>query len=280
MSYKTMLAYIPNEEQANRVLDALLPLARQHDAHLIGLHVLPRVPMMFVVVEAEIPQSIIAQQEEVLERDAKHLEKLFYERCEKAGVKAEWRCSKREGGELAGEVVSQSLCADLVAVAQVREDDYGFTDDLPARVAIEAGRPTLVIPYTGNFPTIGQRVVVAWNGSREAARAAHYAVPMMKQAQSVRVLAIDPECREGYDSIALGDEMALCLSRHDIKTEATVARGGGVTVGAELLNRLADDNCDLLVMGCYGHSQLRETLFGGVTRNLLAQMTAPVLMAH
>jgi nucleotide-binding universal stress UspA family protein len=102
----------------------------------------------------------------------------------------------------------------------------------------------------------------------------------MKNAETVRILAIDPKSREGYDSIALGDEIALCLARHDIKPEVTVTKSAGISIGDELLNRLADEGCDLLIMGCYGHSRLRETLFGGVTKNLLEHMTAPVLMSH
>ena len=70
----------------------------------------------------------------------------------------------------------------------------------------------------------------------------------MQQAESVRVLAIDPKCREGYDSIALGDEIALSLARHDIKAEVTVAHSDGIAVGAELLNQVADDGCDLRSM--------------------------------
>ena len=280
MPYKTMLAHIPNNSHANRLLDAVLPLARQFESHLIGLHILPRLPVMNSIVGTHIPQEIVEQQRERLAAEAKQIEHQFNERCDKAGVRAEWRCSKLDRGEIAGEVVGQSLGADLVVVAQAEEDEFGLSDNLPARVAIDAGRPTLVIPYAGNFATIGQRIIVAWNASREAARATHYAVPLMQAAQSVRVLAVDPDCREGYDSIALGDEMALCLSRHQIKAEATVDRRSGGSVGDELLNRAADEGCDLLVMGCYGHSPLRETLFGGVTRNLLAQMTVPVLMAH
>ena len=280
MPYKTILAHIPNESQAQRLLDTVLPLAREFDSHLIGLHVLPRLPVLNSIAGTEIPQDIVVQQRENLAAEAKQIEKQFYERSEKEGVKAEWRFNQLDRGEIAGEVVGQSLGADLIVVAQAQEDEFGSSNNLPARVAIDAGRPTLVIPHAGQFETVGHRIIVAWNASREAARATHYAVPLMQRAKSVRVLAVDPDCREGYDSIALGDEMALCLSRHDIRAEATVDRRDGGSVGDELLNRVSDESCDLLVMGCYGHSPLRETLFGGVTRDLLAQMTVPVLMAH
>ncbi len=280
MSYKTILSYLPDQERAERLLDHALPVTQENDAHLIGLHVLPRIPLMYGAVAAEIPYSVIQQQEDVLQGEADALKDYFYGRCEKAGVKAEWRCNKLQHTEVTSDIVGQALCADLIVVAQSHEDMYGKLDDMPSRVTTEAGRPTLIIPHVGSYKSIGKHVVVAWNGSREAARAAFDAMPFLKTAQSVRILAIDPVCREGYDSIALGDEIAVVLARHNVKAEVTVTHRGDVSIGDELLNRLADEGCDLLVMGCYGHSRLRETLFGGVTQSLLEHMTAPVLMAH
>lgn len=280
MSYKTILAYLPSDEAAKRILDCVLPIAQEHNAHLIGLHVLPRVPVMYGVVAAEIPQSVVVEQEAQLARHADQLEEMFRTRCDREDVNAEWRCNKVHYEDTTAEVVSQALCSDLVVVQQQRDSYFGTAGDMPSRIVMESGRPVLIIPHTGDFSTIGNRVVVAWNGSREAARAAYDAVPLMQNAKSVRVLSINPKCREGYDSIALGDETALSLARHNIKAEVTVAKSADVPVGDELLNRLAEDGCDLLVMGCYGHSRLRETLFGGVTQNLMQHMTAPVLMSH
>ncbi len=280
MSYKTILVYLPNEEAAERLLKCALALARDHDAHIVGLHIIPRVPVVYAVAGAEIPVSVIAQQEAMLEREAQALETMFKTKCEAGDVRFEWRCNKIEHADMIAEVVSQTLCADLIVVSQQQENLFGLGADLPSHIVVDTGRPVLVIPTAGEFEHIGKHVVVAWNGTKEAARAAFDAVPLMQRADNVRVLAIDPKCRSGYDSIALGDEMALCLARHGVKGEATAATSGSISVSAELLNRLAEDGCDLLVMGCYGHSRLRETLFGGVTADILAQMTAPVLMSR
>ncbi len=280
MSYKTILAYLPNDKSLDGILDVALPIAQDHDAHLIGLHVRPRVPMLLGAVAAGVPQSILTHQEEMLTRATEQLSDRFETRCAKAGVKSEWRCNKVQHHDIASDVIGQSLCADLIVVAQEDNEGYETPADLPSRIVMETARPALIVPHAGKFTTVGKHVVVAWNGSREAARAAFDAVPFMKSAASVRVLAIDPKSRDGYDNIALGDEIGLCLARHGVKTEVTVTQSGDIAVGDELLNRLADDGCDLLVMGCYGHSRLRETLFGGVTKNLLQRMTAPVLMSH
>lgn len=280
MLYKTILAYLPTAKSAVRVLDVVLPIARSNDAHLIGLHVVPRVPLLYGVVAAEIPKSIVEHQEEMLARKSDELKSQFNRRCMDAGVKAEWRCNKVQFSDVASDIIDQALCADLIVVEQQAEDAYGIPVDLPSRIVMETGRPALIIPNVGNISTVGKRVVVAWNSSRESVRAIFDALPFLRSAESVRILAINPKGRDEYDSIALGDEVALCLARHDIKAEVTVTRSGDIPVGDEILNRLSDDGCDLLVMGCYGHSRLRETLFGGVTKNLLEHMTAPVLMSH
>lgn len=280
MSYKTILAYVANETGMTRTLNTALPIVQKFDAHFIGLHVIPRIPITYGLMATAISQPIVKEQEERLQEQADKLKEDFYGRCQKAAVKAEWRCNKVGYDDVVSDIVGQSLCADLIVIGQEGRDAYGTNNELSSRIVIEAGRPVLIIPYAGNFETVGEHVVVAWNGSREAARAAFDAVPFMKNAKSVRIVAIDPQCREAYDSIALGDEMALCLSRHGIKAEVTVTRNAAVPVGDALLNRLADDDCDLLVMGCYGHSRLREALFGGATESLLARMTAPVLMCH
>ena len=280
MPYKTILTYLPNTKSASQVLEAVLPVAKEHDAHLIGLHVIPRVPVTFVVAAVEIPQSVIQKQEEMLEREAEALKEHFEKLCRQADVKFEWRCNKIEHQDMATEVASQALCCDLIAVTQSEVDEFGFHTDIPSHIVTETGRPVLIVPRSGAYPNIGTRAVIAWNASKEAARATFDALPFLQRAEIVKVLAIDPECRSGYDSVALGDDLAVCLARRNVKAETEVVSSGPASVSDELLQKLVDDGCDLLVMGCYGHSRLRETLFGGVTRILLDKMTVPVLMSH
>ena len=280
MPYKTILTYLPDIKTASHLLDAVLPIAREHDAHLIGLHIVPRVPVMFVVAAAEIPLSVIQHQEDILAREADALHKHFELLCKNAGVKAEWRHNKIEHPDMASEIASQALCCDLIATAQSEVDEFGLQTDIPSHIATETGRPVLIIPRSGQFPTIGKHTVIAWNASKEATRATFDALPFLQRAKTLKILAIDPKCRSGYDSIALGDELALCLARRNAKAEADVTTSGPLSVSDELLSKVTDEKCDLLVMGCYGHSRLRETLFGGVTKTLLDRMTVPVLMSH
>ncbi|MBU2531139.1 MAG: universal stress protein, partial [Alphaproteobacteria bacterium] len=112
MSYKTILACLPADARADRILDTALPVARDNEAHFIGLHAIPRVPVIYGVVAAEIPHSIIVQQEEALAQRADTLKAKFLERCEKEGVRGEWRSNKVEMDDVASDVIGQALCAD------------------------------------------------------------------------------------------------------------------------------------------------------------------------
>jgi nucleotide-binding universal stress UspA family protein len=146
-------------------------------------------------------------------------------------------------------------------------------------MVVGAGRPVLIVPNEGVHSRIGGRIAVAWNGRREATRAAFDALPLLQKAKEVKVLWIDPRS-EGEDAGAFAaTDLCTALARHGIACEALEAASDG-SVGATLLSRAIEHRADLLVMGCYGHSRLSELVFGGATRHTLRHMTIPVLMSH
>jgi nucleotide-binding universal stress UspA family protein len=137
-----------------------------------------------------------------------------------------------------------------------------------------------VVPYAGTFKTIGQRVLVAWNAGREATRAVNDALPLLEGAAKVTVLAINPHGGlRGHGEVP-GADIALHLARHGVRAEASAIKSDDVEIGALLLSQAADLNADLIVMGAYGHSRLREVVLGGATREILRSMTVPVLLSH
>ena len=147
-------------------------------------------------------------------------------------------------------------------------------------MALAVGRPVLVVPYAGRFEECGRRVLVAWNASRAATRAINDAMPLLAGAETVTVLSVDPGedppgARRGAGD---GHRRASRASRRQGCVETTVS--GGIGVGNALLSRASDIGADLLVMGAYGHTRVRELLLGGATRTILESMTVPVLMAH
>ena len=173
----------------------------------------------------------------------------------------------------------------MVIVGQTNEDTlgaYGTAVALPEQVALSSGRPTLVVPYAGCFETTGQRVIVAWDARREAARAISDALPLLQQADHVFAVSINPRVgeEEGEHGDLAGADLALLLTRHGVSVQARPVINKAIGTADILLNQVADEAADLLVMGAYGHSRLRETILGGVTKYVLGHMTVPVLMAH
>jgi nucleotide-binding universal stress UspA family protein len=153
-------------------------------------------------------------------------------------------------------------------------------DALIEAALFETGRPVLITPYAGKFNSVGTRALIGWNASPQAARAVHDALPLLTHASSVTVLVIDAATGEAVHGEEPGADIAKLLARHGLEVTLHRVAGGGLSPGDVLLNEAAELNADLIVMGGYGHSRLREMVLGGATRTLLRQMTAPVLMSH
>lgn len=283
MSYKTITTFFPTPERVTPLIDAVLPIVRANDAHHVGLHIIPRTATIYSGypgVDYQVPVEVIERQEEKFRKRASATETVFREHSGQSKISSEWRCVQSVYGALADDISDHSICSDLVVIGlEVEQDNKSWTE-LPASIAIQTGRPVLAIPNPAKIKPIGKRVMVAWNDTREAARAAFDAIPLILSAESVTVLAIEPETDTGRPKIASGEEIALALVRHAIKAEANTVDHPKRSVGKEIVARVEDDECDLLVMGCYGHSRFRESLLGGATRRLLKRMPVPVLFSH
>ena len=276
MGLKDLLVHVDNDPACSVRVDLAAALAARHDARLTGLHSMgwPRLPGY---VEVELPQTVLDEQRRELEGLARQAETRFNEATRRRGVQGEWRL---DTGDIVGTTKLHARYADLTIVGQGIDlkdapHDLRF---LPQELALAVGRPVLVVPRYGTFDTVGERVLVAWNGSREATRAVHDALPLLKLAAKVTVLSIDPE-RDTAERIPSAD-IALHLARHGVTAEGMWSLGLDLSVGDLLLSRAADLGADLIVMGAYGHSRLRELVLGGATRHILQHMTVPVLMSH
>ena len=173
--------------------------------------------------------------------------------------------------------------ADLTIVGQTDPEastGLPLPSDLPESVALATGRGTLVVPYVGAPKTIGGNVMLCWNASREAARAASEALPLLKAASTVTVLIVEPRSTAKGHGAEPGADVATWLSRHGVKVTVQRDVAADADVGSVILSRAMDHGSDLIVMGIYGHSRLRELVLGGASRTVLADMTVPVLMAH
>lgn len=276
MGYKDILVYADGNKAAPVRLDVAAALAARYKAHLTALHVqlAPYVPVDF---GAGVPAALIEWQEKFMIEQAEAAKQEVAAAQRRAGQEIEYRLVK---GEMAPTALLHARYADLVVVSQGGQSAEEMTaaDELPETLVMGSGRPTLVVPRYGKFPTVGERVLVAWSRTRESTRAVHDAMPLLTRAKTVTVMEVNPAARD-TPHIA-GADIALHLARHNVKADVASTTASDIDVGDAILSRAADLGADLLVMGAYGHSRMREYAFGGVTLHILKHMTVPVLMSH
>jgi nucleotide-binding universal stress UspA family protein len=170
-------------------------------------------------------------------------------------------------------------CFDLSIIMQSDEDN-GINNSILIEAALfDSGRPLIIVPrtYQGGFGL--DRVVCCWDGSRTAARAINDALPLLKKAGAVQLLIVENE-KTASEHILRGTEIGRHLARHDIKVEVKTVPAADSDVAKAILSHVAQDSTSLLVMGGYGHSRLREFVFGGATRGILSATKVPVFMSH
>jgi len=280
MTYKTMLVILQNRTDAPRVLDFALPMAARHGSHVIGLHA-EAIPMPVVSpLGGSIVEMTPAFQEDALERH-KELKTFFRERAEAEGVAYEWRSFDNVSGDSAVSGIESARTADLVIAQQNDPNAESVRMSDVETLLFNTGRPLLLVPYTfsGRSSPFGQ-VILAWNGSKEAARAAFDALPLMKEAGKVEVLSVDARDTMYQDAAMAGSAIAQALARHGIDVTLKAEPSDGRSHGDVIANRLAESGADLLVMGAFGRSRLSEFVFGGVTRGTLRSMVTPTLLSH
>jgi nucleotide-binding universal stress UspA family protein len=281
MATKDILVHLDASPAAEMRLEVAACLAQRLGAHLTALFVADVTLPMFAVGDggsgAGMAELIAELRQDALE-EAGTVEAMFRARLQRAGLHGEWRLSE---GVATAQVALHGRYADLLVVGQPDPDSPASTTEAVMEAALlDTGRPVLMVPYVGDFPRVGHRVLIGWNGSREAARAVHDALPLLAGAASVTVLIVDPSSGGASHGEEPGADIARHLVRHGLPVEVRRVIGAGVPAGDVLLNEAADLGADLIVMGGYGHSRIRELMLGGVTRTLLRQMTAPVFMAH
>ena len=179
------------------------------------------------------------------------------------------------------ELIQLAKAADLVVLGQYPGDDLdGVAWLRPDDVMIDVGRPVLVVPYAGIFERVGRRVLIAWDGTREANRSLHDALPLIGRAEAVTVMHVGAQQADLDRDRPWLERIVRHLGRHGPKAQPEETARGGAPISDVLLSRAADLGADMIVAGAYHHSQLRESLLGGVSRGLLDHMTVPVLMSH
>lgn len=274
MSVKTILLHLNNDPQLESRIETALNLAALHGAHIKALYTIAQVtvPTSFMgyVPPEFIEQSKVSEEKEAAEAKAK-LDKL----ASVAGQEVELVIEEGYSPDLINE---HAVAVDLVIIGQGDPDAENNMQSqyIADELVVSSPRPVLVIPYTGEYKLFGKHVLVAWNNSREASRALHEALPFLKNADNVTLLSVNADKDESYEI----DHVLAHLKRHGVDAIFKAGIWPDIKVGDALLDALVDYSADMLVMGAYGHSRLREMILGGATQSTLAHMTAPVLFAH
>jgi nucleotide-binding universal stress UspA family protein len=278
MSYKTILVHADQSRHADERVRVAARLALAEGAHLVGTAMTGISRYLYQDSSIDLTRTVVAMHMDALYQRASDSLARFEELAAAAGVPT---CERRlVDDEPEGGLALQSRYADVVVVSQTDPDDIPgrLTPRLPEYVMLNSARPVLVVPYAGVFEKVGEDVLVAWDASMEATRAVTNAIPMLKRARHVTIADFNPSPFDAHGEQP-GADIALYLARHGVNIEVSLQQSG-IDVGNAMLSMAADRNCDLIVMGGYGHARFREMLLGGATETLLRTMTVPVLMSH
>ena len=280
MTYRSLLVFLDSDPMCAARTQVAMRLAQDLDCHLVGVAPtgIVELPMFPEAATALAEFSALAW--DSLRDHAEQATQRFRDACRAAGVKSFEAVI--DESDKAPSLVRHAHCSDLTVLTQADPTAPGhrFAQALVEQVVLYSARPTLILPYAGRFDTLGSNVMVAWDDSREAARAVSDALPLLRLAERVQVVSwseagadCDKMLRPHLDALSHWLRRQGVLA--DLRVEMT-----DIDIADAMLSHAADLNTDLIVMGAYGHARWIERLLGGATRRLLARTTVPVLMSH
>jgi nucleotide-binding universal stress UspA family protein len=272
---KTIVVHVAEDADLVGRLATASSLALAHGAHLVGLSTHP--------TDLHIPAGLrgrgaslgfVREMKQLADEHERTCRRIFDSEMARSGVSAEWRRDDREPMEA---LALHSRYADVVIVSQTPPAtvEEFLTGERPDHLALTAASPTIVLPHGKAVDAPGQRVLIAWRSGREAARAVRDSLPVLRRAQRVDVLTVGPAEQDHLP----GAEIAAYLARHSIKVE-TRANYGDDEPGQIILTIAREIGADLVVLGAYGRSRLRELILGGTTKYMLSHTTMPLWLSH
>lgn len=276
MPVKTIAIILTQAETARPVFEAAEAIAGEHGAHVIALHgeVIEPPP---VLSPLDLPDSsVIASLYDAAAEKSARIRAVFDDCVARSSVSCEWRPFKGSSGAATAGLIDSVRAADLVIASQPQRGNVSEHDS----ILFDGGRPILFIPWTDRQFKQFKRVLIAWDGSRGAARATFDGLGLLHAATEIEIFTID--ARSGADQPAdlAAAEIAASLSRHGLTVTTRSQASERLPISAVLENRCSDFGADLMIMGAYGTSRIMERIFGGATHVLLESMTVPVLMSR
>jgi nucleotide-binding universal stress UspA family protein len=273
-----ILVYIPCERPAGPAIDGAVSLATSQNALIDAISIGYEAANVGFVVDAGAAMAAIydAERERALERANAALAE-FGTKASAAGVPFNCRALTAFPGDAFEIVGAAARLHDLTVAIQPEPDSDSFDNAMAQEILFRSGAPLLVLPYTHKGPCALKRIGIAWDGSRTAARALRDAIPLLRAADTIDILSVnDDERSEETTATAV----QAYLARHEFAANVQRLIASHGDIQPTLLSTASDLGLDLMVMGGYGHSRLREGLLGGVTRAMFESMTVPTLMSH
>ncbi|MGV3742496.1 MAG: universal stress protein [Burkholderiaceae bacterium] len=281
MSYKTILVHVDNSIGSQCRYQLAASIAKSQDAHLVGVAATGVSRFIQTPVsgdsDPEAVKYLVAPVERYRKKAQDALQGFTDFVRDKGAVHEELLIDDEPYDALK----LLSRYSDLIVVAQSDVNDPAMTNmmDFPEYIALNSGRPVLIVPQRGTVCSGIGRVLIAWDASLSAARAVADALPLLKAAEQVTVAIFNPATKPDVVSQLPGADITLYLGRHGINAEVMQEKTN-IEIGDALLRLASEKQADLIVMGCYGHTRFREILLGGVTRSMLERASIPVLVAH
>ncbi len=257
--------------------DYAISVAETFGAHVLGVAVSYE-PVIPGTVMGGIPPEIIEGQRAESNKRARDAISRFEQAVKRAGVSAETRTISASIAGAADQIGRIGRRFDLVVVGQPERQKSLPDEVVDEGVLFESGRPVIFVPFIHKGGIKLDRIMVCWDGSRAATRAIADAMPFLKKAKQVEIVIISD--KPGKKDEIPGADLGQHLARHGLKVDVKRVTSPDIDVPSTILSYAADSSADMIVMGGYGHSRLREFVLGGATRGLLESMTVPVLMSH
>ena len=257
--------------------DYAVSVAEAFGAHVLGIAVSYE-PVIPGTVMGGIPPEIIESQRSESNKKARTAVSRFEQAVKRTGVSGETRTIAASISGAADEIGRIGRRFDLIIVGQPERQKSLPDEVIDEGVLFDSGRPVIFVPDIQKGGMTLDRIMVCWDGSRAAARAVADAMPFLKKAKQVEVVIIADKA--GKKDEVPGADLGQHLARHGLKVDVKRITSPDIDVPSTILSYAADSSADMIVMGGYGHSRLREFVLGGATRGMLEAMTVPVLMSH
>ena len=276
---KDLLIALARGRGDDAALAAGLVLAESHRAHLAALVCVPlTTPITFEW--SAIPADLYLRVQEAERERGRQVAAHVRETFSKSPVTTEVRVVESQLMPPARVAALHARHADLSIVSGVSDETARWADGMFLDLLLEAGRPVLVVPPQYAMTVPPRHAVVAWQATREAARALHDSLPLLKQSKTVDVLVVDPVVAANRHGEEPGADIATHLARHGLRVRLVSRPGMGEDAAAVIVRHAMESGAELIVAGGYSHTRMREALLGGVTRSLLETCPVPVLLSH